>query len=1092
MQALIPIEATYIEASRSELDRNLYVEFKPPSGTNVETAKYSFIVVVDCSGSMQGRRIRKVNSILNSICQSEQTVSIDIIKFGSKVEGPYTEIAGKGLMNEIKANLGGTDFNIAMDRLLSTLKSRQKQSNLYVIFLSDGEAAHPTEFYEPVAQELKRLDAPLLSLAISNNVDPEIMVNLASLNGDLGLCLIQDCKSDEESLLAVSEFVPINTPIDKLTLTLKNASGSILNTIQLKYLRGSELVSAEINNVPVAEECLISGELEGRIYSLQLKSFEDSGSLKGNWEFVSNYVVSKSKMIMGLFLTKKISTEVARERVTQIRDLFQQKVSEELVIAEIQSKYAEKEDSTATQQDKQTLRSLKSLQKTLINTTRVHLNQCLDILASNDLRGALEAYSGKKVATKFNARMQQIAQRNKDRVVAGIDDEIIEKYLDSDSKPLAQCVYWLQNPLECTKEEINSLERGEWVGNGLLAQPGASAALTPWNIDNVVLTPVVITNTIIDQLKLSENDTRNRAFLKGFEGNFNASLPLISPEEHQGAVRLGCEFMRNTLPGQQYISKIFSNTSDLYDAAMPNALYVAATLGTLKQSRISLDFSLAFRSFLTLADQMYNSSPQHKPAFAYWESFRGDLLGHDKTIEEFREAKESLQGIDLISSKEPTHLPNICRAFLSLTCCNGAYETDIEEIKRVFRQLFTRLIVEQSSQKYQLANLLGVTKSDLESQISEMIAHSASGRIEVPKVEMGANKEETKVFWKNLAFMFEIHNSIRSYLTANGLKFSQFIDELLSGRINLGVGKELFQSAKEAVGKGLDRLVQVLFDDEDPNKVIRLLFIKACEGHTQASLPNHDGSDLKRVLSSFTTVKELELEVTTIFDRYIKRIFASVCFKAQILLKKKKKVLRYINEARAFNQHFRLESLEFEFQDHTLSFSIEHRAFANRQQMFNCLTRFSVDEKYLAELESKPPKFFDEFDAELWIKNHRNYIPGFSLYYKQNITRSSTKEEFIHFMTQDLTTHYLGDSEKPKRDFTPAMQEFLPIFAGHFWEERLLMNEIQKLKTDGLQAQDIIKHIFEHSQEIKQLSGERLEARLRHVNYLVDRLLSLS
>ena len=1093
MEKLFSIETTYIETSRSEKSRNLYVQFKPPVGTQVKTEKYNILIVVDCSGSMSGSRIGKVNAILRDIYSSEKTISIEIIRFGSQAQGPNTYVRGKSELPTINADLGGTDFNKAMELLQKTLKSKSKDGNLFVIFLSDGEGSHPSSYYKPVSQELKRLDAPLLSLAISSDVNPEIMANLANLNGDLGLCLIKDQSSDEEGITVISEFIPFGNQIDELIITLKNASGEILNTRHLKYSRGVDILSTEIKDLSLADQCLITGELEGQVYTLDLKNFETGLSLEQICEFVSNYVFSHSKAVMGDYLTKKISAEEAKNKVTELRDLFLQKVNENGHIDDILSKYANNKDLIPTPEDKQKLRNLKQLHKTSINNTRTHINRCLDVLMTNDLRGALEAYSGKAVSMKFNARIQQIALKNQQKTLEGISDKFVEAYLATDNKPFAQCVYWLQNPLECEKNEMSSLDRGEWVGNGLLAQPGVSAALSPWNIDNVVFRPVVITNTTVSLLKLNQNDPRNKALLKGFEGEFNTSIPLISPEEHQGAVRLNLEFMRKTLPGQQQISKIFSNTTDLYDNAMVNALYVAATLDTLKHAHINLDFILAFRSFLTLADQLYTKSPLHEPASDFWENFLDNLL--DKSEGETAQAnnieKESLKGIYLISNREPFNLPNISRAFISLTCCDKAYTSDFEEIKRVFRLLFARLIVEQSSQKYQFSKLVGVSKEDLSSQVSELIAQSVNGHnIQIPKIQMGENKEEIKIIWKKFAYIFEIHCAIRNYLNSNNLKFSEFTQQILIGKLSLEVGKELFQDVQSEINKGFEKLLATLFDEANAQKVVRLLLIKACENHTQASLPNHDSSDIKRVLSSFETIDELEKEIERIFNRYIKSIFAGACSDASQLIKRKKQSLKYIERAREFNRKFPLEALEFEFQHQSLAYSTEHRVFPNRDKMFNFLTLFSIDEHALCELENQPIQFFNDFDLVKWILAHRNYLHGFSLFYKNNIQASSSKEEFIQKMEVDLAAHYEGGDGKTQREFTPVMRAFLPRFAGHFWDERELMNQIQNLKDQGLPTNDIISHISNNSSEIKQLSGEQLEVRLRHVNHLVNKIVS--
>jgi hypothetical protein len=383
---------------------------------------------------------------------------------------------------------------------------------------------------------------------------------------------------------------------------------------------------------------------------------------------------------------------------------------------DITAKYNSDDNSVnLTSDDKNQLRSLKQTHNTVIHETRAHINKCMDVLLSNDLRGALEVYSGKAVSMKFNARMQDIALRNQEKKLVGVDDQTVAAYIEGETRPLAQCINWLQNPLKCEKKEYASVDRGEWVGNGLLALPCKSAALSPWNINSVQLRSVVITNSSVATLQASPNDPRNKAILKGFEGEFNCSMPLLLPEEHQGAVRLAIEFMRKTHPGRQQVSRIFTNTPDLFNPAMINALYVTATLHTLQEASAGIDFTLAFRSLLTLADQLHTKSPIHNPDYAFWEKILDRMLCKDekKTDTKLVDENTPLTGIRMIASKEPQNLPQISRAFLSLTCCDKAYSTDFSEIKRLFRLLFARLVVEETSQKYSFAKLVGVEEDDI-------------------------------------------------------------------------------------------------------------------------------------------------------------------------------------------------------------------------------------------------------------------------------------------------------------------------------------------------------------------------------------------
>jgi hypothetical protein len=262
--------------------------------------------------------------MLEGIYNSENVLSLEIIRFGSYAVKPVTYVKGVQELLEIKANLRSTDFNEAMKVLLETLKKKsQSQEKWFVIFLSDGEASHPTGFYAPVSEELKRLDAPMLSLAISSDVNPEIMVNLANLHGKLGLCLVKDNFTDEESINAISEFIPTGKPVEELVVTLKKSSGEVINTLNFKYARGTEVVSTEINDLTVDDQIVVNGELEGQVYTLRLANIEDEKRLDNRIEMISDFVVKATKAIIGDFLVKKIQAEETKQKVLTLKNLFE-------------------------------------------------------------------------------------------------------------------------------------------------------------------------------------------------------------------------------------------------------------------------------------------------------------------------------------------------------------------------------------------------------------------------------------------------------------------------------------------------------------------------------------------------------------------------------------------------------------------------------------------------------------------------------------------------------------------------------------------------------------------------------------------------
>jgi hypothetical protein len=439
---------------------------------------------------------------------------------------------------------------------------------------------------------------------------------------------------------------------------------------------------------------------------------------------------------------------------------------------------------------------------------------------------------------------------------------------------------------------------------------------------------------------------------------------------------------------------------------------------------------------------------------------------------------------NLIASKNPEDIPNISRVFIPLVCTEAAYKEELETINKLFTKLFTRLVVEQSSGKYSLEKLIGISVDHLKSITSKLIEESNGEYIEVPKFDRGDNHEEVKLYTHKLSEIYYIHIAIRDYLKTNNIDLRHFFQNTLSGSISVDIGKELFREAMSNVHKGVNNFIRSIFGSEKPKDIIDSLLIVACSNHVGNSLPSHDGGDIKRVLNSFETIEDLDKEVSLTTDKYINSIFAKLCFEANGMMKKKKKVLLFIEKATSVNQEYLIENLELEFQNNDLIFSNHRDHFSHRKQMFNFLKFWSIDSKDLEDLKNQHAHFFQDFDLEKWIQQHRGYLPGFSIFYRANLETSKSKDEFISKMISDLETHYKG-GQFPARVFTDRMKQFLPIFAGHFWEEYCLTKLIAELRVANKSEQETIAYILNHSVELKLLSPIQSKNRNEHMKYLV-------
>lgn len=63
---------------------------------------------------------------------------------------------------------------------------------------------------------------PMISIAISYDVDPVVMVSLSKIYGDIGLLLINDEETLETYMNNVSDKLPIGSSIEELKIIIEN------------------------------------------------------------------------------------------------------------------------------------------------------------------------------------------------------------------------------------------------------------------------------------------------------------------------------------------------------------------------------------------------------------------------------------------------------------------------------------------------------------------------------------------------------------------------------------------------------------------------------------------------------------------------------------------------------------------------------------------------------------------------------------------------------------------------------------------------------------------------------------------------------
>ena len=161
------LEAMVVPMELHQKMSSYYTMMDVPSnlGTNESNDEYEYdlYVVLDCSGSMGGLRIKLATQVLHTMMTSNKCISEMIItKFGSNVEAPKTfNKQNRDDILKINADCGGTNFRPPMNSLIKQLCSRnslngQSSKRCAAMFFSDGEADDPTELYSLLVDQLSK------------------------------------------------------------------------------------------------------------------------------------------------------------------------------------------------------------------------------------------------------------------------------------------------------------------------------------------------------------------------------------------------------------------------------------------------------------------------------------------------------------------------------------------------------------------------------------------------------------------------------------------------------------------------------------------------------------------------------------------------------------------------------------------------------------------------------------------------------------------------------------------------------------------------------------------------------------------------
>ena len=815
MEASNSVEGNYIQLRSADMGEQTYIELTPPSGTSEKLESYTIVVVLDCSGSMCGGRNAKANIILSSILEQPNVERLQVIKFGSNPEPAIT--FEKGQYANIDADLGGTDFVGALRELIKhmTYNFDSSKNKGFVMFFSDGEAEHPDELYEPLQKLLQEKDIPLFSVAVSNDVDPELMVRLANIHGGIGLHLIKDQinhddpKERDDMVNDLLDFMPIGLPIDEAKIRFIRRGQEVSSEVR-RYRRGQQLMTIRAPaNLDMSETQVVI-EVEDKKFELKLKQVESDKEYEEYIKFGVTFVKNESKRVLGDFVSKKLTKEEAAKELHALKKLILENFPVEEQMETVQKKF----EGVSDQQERAKLISegkrFSSLLRRYVMEAQTGVNACLRIVETGEMKNLLEIYAGKQVSAKMNAQMQAVALRNQARTNAvtpeqireimavdwadkyaaylkeqGKDSSEAEKLKGQPARPLATCRLWFSNPVEDV-EKIEDAPQNEWVGNATLVTTGVSSALDPWTISSVEVHPVKFCNDAVEFLK-SKQDPQNRAEVKGYECTFNSVVPVLDPNENVNAVLLAKTFMRSSVKGQQQISKFFTNNEHLFNPAMFNALYAAGTLTTLGSADNNAKRRAGLLTFFTLLDGNLDRD--------YWATFLDSILADP---------------IAVLGSREPEKLPNVSRALIPLTCLDKALQLPEAQINRLFYLFLVRFVAELTSEKYHLEDLLGLNVEEYRAQIRQAFEGFQGGRVPFaePKTAAGeVDHELAKHLISRLATTYGLHFALRRFLSKKNLKLKELYLRFMN---NLVTEEELHELGLEATQYSRMRIPEFL------------------------------------------------------------------------------------------------------------------------------------------------------------------------------------------------------------------------------------------------------------------------------------------
>jgi len=231
-------ETTYKIPVNEEIDINKTIKYD--SGSQYLSAKSEFIFLIDCSGSMSGRIYQAKEAAKLFIKSLPYDSYFSFVFFGSeyriaepghsvKYSKETADLAWKYL-DEIDANMGGTELYAAIEKVLNFPKIDGYERNILV--MTDGEVTNPHDVIELVKRKSKETSSSVHSIGIGTGASTYLVNGIANAGN------------------GASYFISYNDIImPKVVEALRNMCVSRIQNIRIQWPVNSEN-DIEIQNVP--------------------------------------------------------------------------------------------------------------------------------------------------------------------------------------------------------------------------------------------------------------------------------------------------------------------------------------------------------------------------------------------------------------------------------------------------------------------------------------------------------------------------------------------------------------------------------------------------------------------------------------------------------------------------------------------------------------------------------------------------------------------------------------------------------------------------------------------------------------------------